>query len=278
MPIQPINEILLELAKPLQDEIITEGGLKLYKDTRFHPEWNTTITGKIAALPAKHKDFNDKVKDAEELVFSYGVVADREFGADGHYFQPETEGSEYFQKYSNPKGEKLAIVAMPKVISIQWAGYYLDKSGELIDGCVGDEHAISRWKSQFSFGHASDIKFKNLLEWDGVDYWRCRIDDVFAKKVGNELIPVGDRLILEPIVINLKDKMEIVNGKALPFQRLTFIPSDRAILTHDCEELGLSKGDVVSFDDRFCEKYEIYGKNYFLIKHARAKGVWQIAA
>jgi hypothetical protein len=277
LPVTPISQVLLQLSKPLQDEIILEGGIKLYLNPEFSPEWNATVSGQIAAKPIgiSYSKFNEAISDAEEVVFSYSVVNEREYGADADHFQPEIEGNEYFQKYVNPKGEKLAIVAMPRVISIQWAGYYIDKFGELIDGYVGDEAGMSRWKAQFNFGFTSEYSFKNLIEWEGADYWKCDVADVFAKKVNGKLLPVGDRLIMEPMVFDIKRQIEVEQGKPMPYQTVTFIPHDRATMIHDCEELDIQAGDVISFDPRFCEKYKIDGKDYFLIKKNRAQGKWQ---
>jgi hypothetical protein len=49
---------------------------------------------------------------------------------------------------------------------------------------------------------------------------------------------------------------------------------DRARLLSGGERLGYKPGNVVSFEEKYIERYSIFGKEYFLIKERRVNGLW----
>lgn len=79
---QPIYKILVTIEKRFQDEVVTESGLKLYKDSSFKPEENSTTVGVVAAVPAKHDvhnfppDFKFNVKNGDKLYFNFNITID----------------------------------------------------------------------------------------------------------------------------------------------------------------------------------------------------------
>lgn len=79
---QPIYKIFVTIEKRFKDEIVTDGGLKLYYDSSFHPEENSTIVGTVAAIPAKYEpthfadDFQFNVQVGDKLYFHFNVVLD----------------------------------------------------------------------------------------------------------------------------------------------------------------------------------------------------------
>jgi co-chaperonin GroES (HSP10) len=78
----PVDFLIVKLDKAFQDEIQTESGVKLYKDTHFQPEWNTTCIGKVISVPHKLSKRHDlrgldiEPKAGDEIIFSYMVVYD----------------------------------------------------------------------------------------------------------------------------------------------------------------------------------------------------------
>lgn len=85
LPKAPVDNYIIQLDKAFQDEITTPGGIKLYIDTKFSPEWNTTVTGKIVSVPDKLRserlDLRGRTvegKAGEEVIISYMVVFDGE--------------------------------------------------------------------------------------------------------------------------------------------------------------------------------------------------------
>lgn len=277
MKAKPINNIFLSLDKPIQDTIKL-GDLELYLDGTYRPEWNATVVGEVYSLPKNPKGTDGKVvsklKEGDKVLFDYSVVAERKFESDGDYFTEITKDSPYYQKFTNGKGESLLIVAMPGKISHIWVGTYHDKRGNFIDGCQGVEHNISRWKAQFNFGNTQSFFFKNLVDTGTKDVWKADYRDIFAKVENDELITVGNRIILEPIDIDLPQDVikemgvvDTINAKV----RL----GDRAKVLSVPEGVNLKKGDVVGFEPQFLEKYEYNNKSYYLIKSNRALGIWE---
>lgn len=79
---QPIYKIFVSIEKRFNDEVVTESGLKLYKDSSFNPEENSTTVGVVEAIPAKHDtknflpDFQFNVKEGDRLYFNFNITID----------------------------------------------------------------------------------------------------------------------------------------------------------------------------------------------------------
>lgn len=79
---QPIYKIFVTIDKRFQEEVVTDSGLTLYKDTSFNPEENSTIVGTVAAIPAKHdlenfpEDFQFNVQVGDKLYFHFNITLD----------------------------------------------------------------------------------------------------------------------------------------------------------------------------------------------------------
>ena len=278
MQAKPINHIFLNLDKPIQDTIKI-GELELYLDGSYRPEWNATVVGKVAALPKNPKGDNSKVvsklKEGDTVLFDYSIVAERTFASDSDNFTEITKDSPYYQKFTNGKGERLLIVAMPGKITHIWVGTLHDKRGNFIDGCQGSEHDISRWKAQFSFGETQSFTFKNLIDTGYGDVWKADYRDIYAKVENDELTTVGDRVILEPIDMEIPKEVLTQMGLVIPDSAVNARMGDRAKVLSAPEGVGFKKGDVIGFEPQFLEKYEYNNKQYYLIKSHRALGIWE---
>lgn len=77
----PINKLIVTIEKKFQDQI-THGTLKLYQDTRFHPEQHVTTMGSVVAVPIvlndrlENKGIIQEVMVGDEICFSYQVIFD----------------------------------------------------------------------------------------------------------------------------------------------------------------------------------------------------------
>ena len=158
----------LQVEKALNDEIITESGLKFYIDGSWNPETHATVTGKVVALPinGKHPALK-QLKKGDDVAFSYAVCSETVFKDDSMNFIEATEGSDYMKQWFNGKGEKVSVMAIPGGFNGIWVGTYNDKHGNLLDGRQGSEKEINRFLAQFSFGDGSELRFKNLMEVNG---------------------------------------------------------------------------------------------------------------
>jgi co-chaperonin GroES (HSP10) len=258
------QHVFVSIDKPLTDEIITEGGLKFYLDPRWNKEWNATVNGKVEVLPKNgYKDLNI----GDDVAFSWKVVNDRQYPTDGHHFFTHID-TENVKEFISGKGERIRVLGYKGVIdNRKWVATYTDRKFKLIDGCHGDESTVSRWLSQFTFGDAKTYTFKNLIDIDK-DYWKVKFDYLIAKKEGDEIVMLCDRILAEPVDYDISDKVNIQYGVYIP--NLKARPQDRAKVV--CGVEGVNKGDTIVFDERYYEKFRLWNKDYFLIKPNRVLG------
>jgi hypothetical protein len=80
---------------------------------------------------------------------------------------------------------------------------------------------------------------------------------------------------MSPVEENIKERIEIIEGKILPYQSVKVRYQDRGKIISGGEDLGLKKGDIVAFDQKYLERYKFWGKDYYLIKKHRISGLWQ---
>lgn len=268
-----VSRVLLKLSKPLQDEIVTDSGLKFYLDPTYNKNWQATVTATIAALPTKvnpkHKAIADNLKVGDEVCISYMVVSDLDFGSDSKNFMPVTEGNDLMREWINGYGEKLRVYALPGKISKIWVGLYQDKGNQLISGVQGTESEMNRWLAQFSIGKTDVYSFNNFFEYGGEDYWKCDLDDIFAKKVDGHIVAVGDRVIMKPVEeevpAEVKNSLGYDGDVKVRYQ-------DRGRLISGGKSKGLKKDEVLHFNSTYLEKYEFFNKQYYLIHENRVEG------
>lgn len=270
-PITPVNNVLLCLDRALNEEIILNGGIKLFLDPTWRPEWHATVTGVVAAIPI-HANKNIQIGD--EVAFSYRVIADRTCQKIDYFQSVFEQNNKVSRRFINGKGDKIIVQAMPGVISPIWVGYLLDRRGNHIDGVQGNEHDVDRWLSQFNFSSNNDFKFNNLFELNGKNYWRADLDDIFAKRIKGKVVSLSDRVVCTPIEVDVKNKIELMNGTPLPYQNVKLRYYDRGKVVSGGESLGIKEGQIVSFEEQYMEKYFFWNKEYFLIKQNRVNGVW----
>lgn len=278
--LQPISQVLLVIEKKQQDEIITDSGIKFFINPDYNREWNVSVTATIVALPQKvhpkDKKILDQLKVGDEIVMSYQVVADFDFSSDGERFMQTTEDNPHTKEFINGKGEWVKIYALPKftgISKIQWVGVYQDRNRKVIDGMQGTEMQMERWLSQFPIGKTDIYRFNNYFEYNGKEYWKCNINQIFAKKVDGHLVAVGDRVICRPVEENVP--REIANQIARGTDDVKIRYQDRGRILTGGKDKGLKKEQVISFSPNHNEKYRFYNKDFFLINQNLIQGVWQ---
>lgn len=274
----PINQVLLKVDKALNDEIVTDGGLKLYLDPTFSKEWNAAVTATIFEIPAKvskkDKRFLSQISIGDEVAMSFQVVADLEFKGDGDRFMATTEDNPHQQEYANGKGEWLRCYALPTRKGINkatWVGVYSNKRGEFIDGCQGSESDLARWKSQFPFGKTDIYNHRNLFSYNDNNYWKADPDQIFAKKVNGHVVAVGNRIICKPID---EDVPREKNDLIIRTQSIKLRYQDRARVISSTRK-DIKKDYIISFRPMDIEKYTLWGQEYYLINERFVQGVWE---
>lgn len=275
----PINQVILELDKPFEDEIITKGGLHLYLDSSFRKSYNVTTKAKIAHLPVnpdpKFKKIIAQLQVGDEVAINYLVCGDVTYRGDEGQFMSSIEAKdERMQEYRNGKGERIHIYAFQKRKGFGdvWAGVYLDKRGQYIDGCQGSEEDVSRWKSQFSFGKTDIYFHNNLFEYKGKTYWKCSPDEIYAKRIKGHLVAIGNRVIMQPVEEQVP--LDVKHYIASLTDDVKIQYQDRGSVLTGGKSRGFKRNDVVSFESKFLEKYSFFGKNYFVVNENLVIGKW----
>lgn len=272
---KPINEYLIELDSALIETIKSKGGVEFYIAAEFAFEWNVSVTGRVVAIPENGRLRNEHIKLNDEVAISYMVVNDRKFIADRHIFKPYIDEA-YHKQYYNGKGEWLRITGLNlpngKVL---WVGTYTNKFHKLIDGCEGTETDMNHWLSQFPMSNAKNFVFKNLVIIDGKEYWKVEKELIFAKKLKNRLFSCSEYILCKPILLDLTQRISIMKGIHLADQSIMTRYFDRATVVSGGSEFGIKKDDIISFEEKYVNKYMLFGEEYFLIKDSRVLGKWQ---
>lgn len=265
-----LTKFLLDIPEPLMDEIILSGGLKLYQDTSYNAEWKVTASAFAKVIPASVKG----VSENDEVAISYFIVADRYLSNyDDNYF-PVTEGNDFLEKYKNSKGFWLTKAHIPNPIN-KWMCVLQDNKMDWVDGVEGTQGQVENWMMQFHFGSNDYFTYTNLVQIGDKQYWKAEDFNIFAKKVGDEIIAISDRVICKPVAVDLTTLYNIQNGTILPPFSVVGMYTDRGEIISGGENLGLNKGDIIGFETKFCERYTLWGLECFLIKYDRIDVTWQ---
>lgn len=106
--------------------------------------------------------------------------------------------------------------------------------------------------------------YKNLIRYDGREYWKVEAGEVFCK-VGSDgsLCMVTDNILLEPI-----------HGEKVSIPGLVIIqdkePNSGVVKAMPVGgRLSCSISDTVFFESRFAQKYNIFGKEHYIIPMRR---------
>lgn len=273
-----ITQVILSVDKAFEDELITGSGIKFYLDPSYNKAYQATVTAKVVALPEnpnpQDKKIIDSLKVGDEVAISYLVIADFSFRGDGGQFMPTTEGKDEFREFRNGKGESLRVYALPKQRgwTKMWVGAYQDKFRNLISGEQGTQQKVETWLAQFPIGKTDIYTFNNYFSYGGKDYWRCYPTDIFAKKKGNKLIALGDRVICTPV------EEKVPENIAFSIRHNDYVKvryQDRGMVLSGGKNKGIKKNDVISFRPHFLEKYEFWNKEYYLINERMVEGTWK---
>lgn len=277
--LSPVSKVLLSLEKPLQDQIVTESGLKFFIDPTYNKNFQATVTGKIAALPInprtrKEKEIMSQLEVGDEVCFSYMVVSDMTFSSDANRFisiHDTDDGN--LREFKSGMGESIRIYAMHGRISKIWVGVYEDKRGRFVHGVQGTQAELERWMAQFPFGKTDEYTFNNFFEVDGNDYWKCELEDVFAKRgKDGHLVAIGDRIIMKPVDEEIPADVKM--GINLFGKDAKIRYQDRGRVISGGKGKGLKKDAVVGFNPTFLEKYQFFDKEYYLINERYVLGTW----
>jgi co-chaperonin GroES (HSP10) len=284
------NNILVELPKAFQDELITTNGLKFYQDTTFRPEWNVTIQGKVTSVPLKitagdglgqsldpdRPRIRPIVKPGDDLIFSYTVVMKRaQTDNTGEVFLRDNPTQPYVNTWTNYNGQKIVRIYLQ---NDKWeVGLFDTKTKTWIDRLKGGERDVENFMGKYMPTENVGFNYNNLLPYDGKDYWM--VDYAYAVAIKRALgvfDMIGDYVLIEPIrepnrgtyqgIIEVYEIAQDTDYRAIGKVLAIGEP-----LTGD-PKLSVKPNDIICSDIRYVQKYEIDGKDYWVIRQKHIYG------
>lgn len=277
------NNILVELDKAFQDELVSDGGMKFYKDTTFRPEWNTTITGRVASVPKRltigngqsHSLDPDRIKiyenvrPGDEIVFSYLVVMNRKMTDNaGELFTRDQPLSPYVTVWTNPNG--LQIVREYLMNNKYQIALIDTKTKIVVDVVKGGEKDVEDFMGKYMPTENYGFNYGNLFPHDGNDYWMVDYSNAIAIKRGDKYEMVGDYVLLEPIREPFRGiyegLLEIYEIKQDTDFRATARLISIGLPLKGSPKLNVKPNDIIVTDIRYVEKYEIDGHDYWVVR------------
>lgn len=278
-----LNNILVELPKAFQDEIIADGGTKFYKDTTFRPEWNVTVTGIVASVPGRltlgdggnHSFYPDRplinpiVQPGDEIIFSYIVVMNRaQIDNVGDIFERDKPIDPFITTWTNP--QRLRLFRVYHKNDKYECGLFNLKTKEWLDKASCDEKGAQNFIDKYLVEENIGFNYKNLLPYDGHDYWKVDyINAIAIKRKDGRFEMIGDYVLLDPIIepkkpfeqglIEVYEIEQETDYKAIG----KVISIGEPLKGH--KKLSVKPNDIICSDIRYVEKYQIYGRDYWII-------------
>jgi co-chaperonin GroES (HSP10) len=276
------DSLLVEIESRYKEEIQTESGIKFFVDTRFRPEWHVTITGRAVSAPEKlnlkppFDGIKPVVKPGDEVAFSYLVLFDNTFSDDFEsVFFEDAPFDPFITTYSNKKGLRLMTRYR---LDDRYDCAAFDEDGlvyERMDRLSQKEK--DNWLGKFRFKENADMKFNNLLEYKGEEFWMVHYGHILAVKRGEEIVMVGSNVLIEEY-----SRSEVNEGGKIILLEGT-MTKERPMSTGKIISIGEPKpmevalnvgvGDTVVYDARYAQTYELWGKEYKVLqqKHLLAQ-------
>ena len=284
------NNILVELPKAFQDELVSSNGTKFYQDTTFRPEWNVTVQGKVVSVPSQitvgdgqvHSLDPDRirikpiVKAGDDIVFSYTVVMKRRQTDNlGDIFTQDEMTQPFVTTWSNYNGLKIVRIYL---LNNRWEFGICDtKTKTWLDKRVGGERDIEEFMGKWMPTENIGFQYSNLLPHDGKDYWMVDYSYAIAiKREGGAFEMIGDYVLVEPIrepyrgtyqgVIEVYEIAQDTDYRAIG--KVVAIGEPLAGDTR----LSIKPNDIICSDIRYVEKYQIDGHDYWVIRQKHIYG------
>lgn len=278
-PVAPFNNIIVQIDEKFKEEIELEGGLKLFQDTSFRPEWHVTVTGKVISVPRKvdsdgwlsRGNIRQQVEVGDEIAFSYLVVFDLMNRDDSdEVFYEEIPIDPFLTTYSNKLGHKIIVRYRMNdskfdVAFLTEGNILTDKQEKLSE--LEKESYLGRYK----FSETNKVTYNNLLELVDGDYWLVDYAHVLAIKKGSELIAGCGKVILStPEMTQSADEEAgiILLNKANRSHSHSKIIALGAPLI-GARYVDVEPGDRVVYDKRYAEQYSLWGTDVLVVPHKR---------
>jgi hypothetical protein len=265
-----INNFLVELKSALVDEITIAGGTKLYLAAKYNYEWNVSVTGTVLAVPKNERG----IKVGDEIAFSYMVVNDKTWdtlNADKVFAL--TIDTPNYKEWTAGNGD--TIVKEKHPLHKLYVGLLYDSKKDITDTIYDKEEAVDSWLQQFNFQNNIEPVNTNLMKYAGKNIWRVNPQFVFAKKTNTGIVAYNDYVALKPVTEDLTTQVSLVTGVKLPNQSVLSRYKDRGEIVGTTNSSEYQCGEIAAIDQRFIEKYDLWGNELYLVKECNVLGVFK---
>lgn len=284
IPVCIQNNILVELDKAFQDEIVSDGGMRFYQDTSFRPEWNVTTKGTVVSVPKKltagggastldpdRARIIPNVKAGDEIIFSYLVVMRRkQFDNKHEVFTKQRTRDPYITVWADYTGKELVRIYLTNDkydvgLFERTSKTWLDR----LDKC--SEKQAEAFIEKYMPSENVGFHYANVLPFGDKDYWMVDYANAIAiQKPDGTFEMVGEYALLEPIREPRREKyqgkLEIYNLEQDTDYRAVGRLISIGEPLKDAVKLSVKPNEQVITDIRYVEKYCIDNKDYWVVR------------
>jgi co-chaperonin GroES (HSP10) len=136
------------------------------------------------------------------------------------------------------------------------------------------------WLGNFPFAESSNMVYENLFDWEGEEYWRVHYGHLLGYKRNGEMKMLGGNVLVDELSGMSVAKSGLIELLSRPQEENK--AEGRILSIGDPlpgqKDLGLRAGDIVAYDKRYAQEYEIDGvtrmilrQNMLLAKKQNAK-------
>jgi hypothetical protein len=184
-----LDLFVVELEKPVHDEIVLQNGAKLFVDSKFDEfKWRVT-EGPVVCAPFKH---DTGVEEGDTLYFHHLVVVNEGqvlTGHDNHYlvrYDPNQTTNNQAIAYKNKEGVINTLAGWTLIEPI----FEDEVSSDLIETVKLKEATTTKGTIAFDAPYLAEagvacgdvVVFRDNMQYkitiDGVDYYRVRVQDL----------------------------------------------------------------------------------------------------
>jgi len=184
-----LDLFVVELEKPVHDEIVLQNGAKLFVDSKFNEfKWRVT-EGPVVCAPLKH---DTKVEEGDTLYFHHLVVVNEGqvlTGHDNHYlvrYDPVQTTNNQAIAYKNKKGVINTLAGWVLIKPV----FEEEESSDLIETVKLQEATTTKGIIAFDAPYLEEagvacgdiVVFRDNMQYkitiDETDYYRVRVQDL----------------------------------------------------------------------------------------------------
>lgn len=283
IPVCPSNKLLVQFGEKYVEKH-SANGVDLFIDTSFRPEQHTTIQGNVVSLPKQLSDnglggylegrshIGLNIKPGDQVLFNYNVVfsmSETDNRKDVFYQDPPHPYLTTLDTWSNQNGLRLARVYEQ---NNKWTCVLIDHQGTIQDHMKGGELEVNTWMGKFTFEADVQKSHRNLLVYNGQEYWMVDISQVFGVVRDGHIYAVGDYVVISPRSKPIHRNQETDLFVYKLEQDTDTVRYGQVMSKGNAG--GIEEGDNVLFDGRYVIEYEYDKTTIWVVKRKFILGTY----